>query len=49
MENVIKEIEMIRQFIETEWEKENPDYRKISFYEDSIRSLKETYIEEEMF
>jgi mannosyltransferase OCH1-like enzyme len=48
METIIQQIEEIRNRIDQEWEKENPDYRKISFYEDMVRSMKEDFIEEMM-
>ena len=43
---IIEEIIQTQKFIDQEWEKENPDYQKISFYEGMIRSLKEIYLEE---
>ena len=45
MENIITEISMYRQYIKDEYIKENPDHRKISFYESLIRSLKESLVD----
>lgn len=44
MENIINQITEYREYINIEYTKENPDYRKISFYECMIRSLKESYV-----
>jgi hypothetical protein len=44
--NIIEEINQTQKFIEQEWKKEFPNFQKISFYENMIRSLKETYLEE---
>jgi len=46
MENIIKEIENINLILDNEYQKENPNFRKISFYESMLRCLKESYLEE---
>ena len=44
METIINEITQYREYIKIEYTKEKPDYRKISFYESMIRSLKESFM-----